>query len=115
MVLVVVGVGVMVGGVVGYMNDVRCGGMGEKGGESVGGGMKRVMGREEVEVGEGEEVKEEFGGKELCLMMEKWCEKRGKEVGGGVESRRGGLGGDVKVVVGLDRDGKIMGYRVVEG
>ena len=72
------------------------------------------MGTEELQVAEPEEVKQEFGGKEFSFTIHKCSDKSGKQLGAAVESTTGGFGGDLKVLVGFDTEGKIMGYTVLQ-
>ena len=99
MVLVLVGVALVVGAVLACINNLTSGPIAEKAAQSLAAGIKSVMGTEDLQVADPEEVKQEFGGKEL---------------GAAVESTTGGFGGDLKVLVGFDTEGKIMGYTVLQ-
>ena len=99
MVLVLVGVALVVGAVLACINNLTSGPIAEKAAQSLAAGIKSVMGTEDLQVAEPEEVKQEFGGKEL---------------GAAVESTTGGFGGDLKVLVGFDTEGKIMGYTILQ-
>ena len=114
MVLVLVGVALIVGAVLAYINHLTSGPIAEKAAQSLAAGIKSVMGAEELQVAEPEEVKQEFGGKEFSFIIHKCSDKSGKQLGAAVESTTGGFGGDLKVLVGFDTEGKIMGYTVLQ-
>lgn len=101
MVLVLVGVALIVGAVLAYINHLTSGPIAEKAAQSLAAGIKSVMGTEELQVAEPEEVKQEFGGKEFSFTIHKCSDKSGKQLGAAVESTTGGFGGDLKVLVGL--------------
>ena len=61
MVLVLVGVALIVGAVLAYINHLTSGPIAEKAAQSLAAGIKSVMGTEELQVAEPEEVKQEFG------------------------------------------------------
>ena len=63
MVLVLVGVALVVGAVLAYINHLTSGPIAEKAAQSLATGIKSVMGTEDLQVAEPEEVKQEFGGK----------------------------------------------------
>ena len=100
MVLVLVGVALVVGAVLAYINHLTSGPIAEKAAQSLAAGIKSVMGTEDLQVAEPEEVKQEFGSKEFTFILHKCSDKSGKELGAAVESTTGGFGGDLKVLVG---------------
>ena len=114
MVLVLVCVALIVGAVLAYINHLTSGPIAEKAAQSLAAGIKSVMGTEDLQVAEPEEVKQEFGGKEFSFTIHKCSDKSGKQLGAAVESTTGGFGGDLKVLVGFDTEGKIMGYTVLQ-
>ena len=111
MVLVLVGVALIVGAVLAYINHLTSGPIAEKAAQSLAAGIKSVMGTEELQVAEPEEVKQEFGGKEFSFTIHKCSDKSGKQLGAAVESTTGGFGGDLKVLVGFDTEGKILSVK----
>jgi hypothetical protein len=94
MVLVLVGVALIVGAVLAYINHLTSGPIAEKAAQSLAAGIKSVMGTEDLQVAEPEEVKQEFGGKEFSFTIHKCSDKSGKQLGAAVESTTGGFGGD---------------------
>ena len=85
MVLVLVGVALIVGAVLAYINHLTSGPIAEKAAQSLAAGIKSVMGTEELQVAEPEEVKQEFGGKEFSFTIHKCSDKSGKQLGAAVE------------------------------
>jgi electron transport complex protein RnfG len=53
-------------------------------------------------------------GKELTYIIYQTKDAQGKDLGAAVESTSGGFGGDLKVLVGFDPEGKILGYTLLE-
>ena len=71
MVLVLVGVALGVGGVLACINNLTSGPIAEKAAQSLATGIKSVMGTENLQVAEPEEVKQELGGKEFTFILHK--------------------------------------------
>ena len=80
MVLVLVGVALVVGAVLAYINHLTSGPIAEKAAQSLAAGIKSVMGTEDLQVAEPEEVKQEFGSKEFTFILHKCSDKSGKEL-----------------------------------
>ena len=114
MVLVLVGVALVVGAVLAYVNHLTSGPIAEKAEKSLAAGIKSVMGTEELQVAEPEEINLTIDGKEVSFTIHKCSDKSGKQLGAAVESTTGGFGGDLKVLVGFDPEGKILGYTVLQ-
>ena len=115
MVLVLVGVALIVGAILALVNHVTAGPIAEKAEKSLAAGIKSVMGTDDLQVAEPQEVKQQMDGKEVSFTIHKCSDKSGgKELGAAVESTTGGFGGDLKVLVGFDPEGKILGYTVLQ-
>lgn len=52
-------------------------------------------------------------GKELTYIIYQTQDKQQKDLGAAVESTTGGFGGDLKVLVGFDPEGNILGYTIL--
>lgn len=113
MVLVLVGVALIVGAVLAYVNHLTSGPIAEKAEKSLAAGIKTVMGTENLQVADPETVEQTIDGKQVSFTIHK-CSEGGKELGAAVESTTGGFGGDLKVLVGFDTDGKILGYTILQ-
>ena len=54
------------------------------------------------------------GIKELTYIIYQAQDSNKKDLGAAIESTVGGFGGDLKILVGFDLDGKILGYTILE-
>ena len=77
-------------------------------------GIKEVMGTNDLKVTSDDEIKKEFDGKELTFIVHKAADKDGKFIGAAVESTSMGFGGELKVLVGFDAEGKVLGYTILQ-
>ena len=114
MVLVLVGVAFVVGTVLAYVNHITSGPIAEKAEKSLAAGIKSVMGSDNLQVADPEEVCQTIDGKQVQFIIHRCSDRGGKELGAAVESTTGGFGGDLKVLVGFDTDGKILGYTILQ-
>lgn len=115
MTLVLVGTAVVVGFVLAYVNHITEGPIAEKAKATLAQGIKEVMKTDNLQVTADDTVKAtDKGGKELTFVVHKTSDKSGKELGAAVESTTTGFGGDLKVLVGFDKGGKILGYTILE-
>ena len=112
MVLVLTGVAVIMGGVLAYVNHLTEGPINEQKAQALADGIKAVMVCDDLLVSKTDTVRQnDSKGKELTYIIYQTKDKQGKDLGAAVESTTGGFGGDLKVLVGFDPDGKILGYR----
>lgn len=115
MVLVLVGVAVLTGGILAYVNYVTTGPINEQKEKTLADGIKAVMGGGELTVCKTDTVKhEDKSGKEIVFVVYQTTDKQGKNLGAAVESTTGGFGGNLKVLVGFNPDGDILGYTILE-
>ncbi len=115
MVLVLTGVAVIMGGVLAYVNHLTEGPINEQKAQALADGIKTVMVCDDLLVSKTDTVRQnDSKGKELTYIIYQTQDKQGKDLGAAVESTTGGFGGDLKVLVGFDPDGKILGYTLLE-
>ena len=114
MVLVLVGVALVVGAVLAYVNHITSGPIAQKAEQSLAAGIKSVMGTDDLQVAAPEEVPQTIDGKEVTFIVHACSDKSGNSLGAAVESTTGGFGGDLKVLVGFDKEGKILGYTLLQ-
>ena len=114
MVLVLVGFALVVGAVLAAVNNLTEGPIKEKAAQTLAAGIKNVMGTEDLQVAEPENVSETIDGKAVEFVVHKCTDKQGKELGAAVESTTSGFGGDLKVLVGFDPEGTILGYTILQ-
>ena len=115
MVLVLTGVAVIMGGILAYVNHLTEGPISEQKAKALADGIKSVMCVSDIKVAKTDTVKQnDAKGKELTYIIYQTQDAQGKDLGAAVESTTGGFGGDLKVLVGFDTEGKILGYTLLE-
>ena len=114
MVLVLTLVAVIMGGVLAYVNHLTEGPISEQKEKALANGIKTVMVCDDLTVADPVEVKQNVDGKELVYIIYNVKDAQGKDLGAAVQSATMGFGGDLKVLVGFDPEGKILGYTLLE-
>ncbi len=114
MVIVLVGVALVTGSILAYVNHVTEEPIKLQAEKTLADGIKAVMGGVELTVAKEDTVKQTAAGKELTFIIHEAVGKDNKPVGAAVESTTGGFGGDLKVLVGFDADGNILGYTILQ-
>ena len=114
MVLVLTLVAVIMGGVLAYVNHLTEGPISEQKEKALANGIKTVMVCNDLTVAKTDEVKQNVDGKELTFIVYNVKDAQGKDLGAAVQSTTMGFGGDLKVLVGFDPEGKILGYTLLE-
>ena len=115
MVLVLTLVAVIMGGILAFVNHLTEGPINEQKEKALADGIKTVMCVDNLQVAKTDEVKQnDAKGKELTYTIYQIKDAQGKDLGAAVESTTGGFGGDLKVLVGFDPEGNILGYTLLE-
>ena len=115
MVLVLTGVAVIMGGILAYMNHLTEGPINEQKVKALNDGIKVVMCNETAEMAKVDTViKNDAKGKELTYIIYQIKNAQKQDLGAAVVSTTSGFGGDLKVLVGFDSEGKILGYTLLE-
>ncbi len=115
MVLVLTGVAVIMGGILALVNDVTSGPIAQQKEKALADGIRAVMACDGITVANTDTVRQnDAKGKELTFIIYQTQDAQGKDLGAAVESTTGGFGGDLKVLVGFNPDGKILGYTLLE-
>ena len=114
MVLVLTGVAVIMGGILAYVNHLTEGPINDQKAKALADGIKSVMCVSDLNVAKTDTVKQDIKGKEFTYIIYQTQDAQGKDLGAAVESTTGGFGGDLKVLVGFDPEGKILGYTLLE-
>ena len=115
MVLVLTGVTVIMGAILALVNNVTSGPIAEQKSKALTEGIKAVMVCDNIIVAKTDTVHQnDTKGKELTYIIYQAADTQGKNLGAAVESTTSGFGGDLKVLVGFDTDGKILGYTLLE-
>ena len=115
MTLVLTGVAVSMGGILAFVNHLTEGPINEQKAKALADGIKTVMVCDDIVVAKTDTVRQnDAKGKEVTYIIYQTQDKQGKDLGAAVESTTGGFGGDLKVLVGFDPEGKILGYTLLE-
>ncbi len=115
MVLVLTGVAVVMGGILAYVNHLTSGPISEQKEKALADGIKTVMACDGLTVAKTDTVRQNGAkGKELTYIIYQTQDAQGHDLGAAVESTTGGFGGDLKVLVGFNPEGKILGYTILE-
>ena len=115
MVLVLTGVAVIMGGILAYVNHLTEGPIAQQKEKTLADGIKAVMVCDDIVVAKTDEViQNDAKGKEQVFKIYQVKDAQGKDLGAAVESTTMGFGGDLKVLVGFNPEGTIMGYTLLE-
>ncbi len=114
MVLVLTLVAVIASALLATINNVTAGPVAEQAAKTLSDGIKAVMGGVELTVAQTDTVVKEFKGKEFTFVAYKTTDEKGEALGTAVTTVTGGFGGDLKVLVGFDPEGNILGYTLLE-
>lgn len=115
MVLVLTGVAVVTGAILAYVNHVTEEPIKAQKEKTLADGIKSVMGGGDLKVVKTDTVKQnDAKGKELTYIIYQTQDANQKDLGAAVESTTGGFGGNLKILVGFDPEGKILGYTLLE-
>jgi electron transport complex protein RnfG len=115
MVLVLTLVAVIMGGILAFVNHLTEGPIAEQKEKALADGIKTVMCVDNLQVAKTDEVKQnDAKGKEMTFTVYQIKDAQGNDLGAAVESTTMGFGGDLKVLVGFDSEGNILGYTLLE-
>lgn len=114
MVLVLVGVALITGGILAYVNHITEAPIKLQAEKTLADGIKAVMGGVQLSVAENDTIKQTIKGKDAVFVIHKTVDSNKQDLGVAVESTTGGFGGDLKVLVGFDKDGNILGYTILQ-
>ena len=114
MVLVLVGVAVVIGAVLAWVNNITEQPIAEKAQQTLAAGIKEVMNSTDIKVEDPDTVKMDIQGKESIFTIHNVYTTDGAYLGSAVESTTMGFGGDLKVLVGFNAEGTILGYTILQ-
>ena len=114
MLLVLTGVAVVMGGILAYVNHLTEGPIAEQKKLTLANGIKAVMVCNDLQVAKTDEVTQTVDGKEAAFTIYQVKDAQGNDLGAAVESTTMGFGGDLKVLVGFNPEGVILGYTLLE-
>ena len=115
MVLVLTGVAVIMGAILALVNNVTSGPIQQQKEKALADGIKSVILCDNIVVANTDTVRQnDAKGKELVYTIYQVKDAQGKDLGAAVESTTNGFGGDLKILVGFDPEGTILGYTLLE-
>ncbi|MDD7318847.1 MAG: RnfABCDGE type electron transport complex subunit G [Prevotella sp.] len=115
MVLVLTGIAVITGSILAVVNNVTEEPIALQKEKTLAEGIKTVMGGGELVVAKTDTVTQtDDKGKTLTYVIYSAQDSNHKDIGAAVESTTGAFGGDLKILVGFDLDGNILGYTLLE-
>ena len=114
MVLVLTGVAVIVGTILAFVNDLTSQPIQQQKEKTLADGIKAVMVCDDIIVSATDTVRQTVAGKELTYVIYQAQNAKGEDLGAAIESTTGGFGGSLKVLVGFNNEGTILGYTLLE-
>lgn len=114
MVIVLVSVAVITGGLLAWVNNVTEEPIRIQDELALSNGIKDVMGAESIVVTSSDTIVKSFDGKDLQFVVHKTTDVDNKFLGAAVESVSMGFSGELKVLVGFNSEGNIIGYTVLQ-
>lgn len=115
MVLVLVGVALIMGGLLALVNHATEEKIKQQEEKNLADGIKQVMGTEKLQVTSKDTVSvTDEKGKTMVYVINNVADDKGQELGAAIESTTMGFNGDLKVLVGFNPQGDILGYTVLK-
>ena len=103
------------GGILAYVNHLTEGPIAQQKEKALADGIKAVMVCDDLVVTQTDTVlRNDAKGKELTYIIYNVKNAQGNDLGAAVESTTGGFGGNLKVLVGFNPEGTILGYTLLE-
>ena len=110
MVVVLVAVAIITGGLLAWINQITAAPIKQQQDLELANGIKSVMGVDNLKVVADDTIKKDFDGKEYTFVVHKANDAAGAFLGAAIESSALGFGDQVKVLVGFDAKGAVLGY-----
>ena len=114
MAVVLTVIAVVAGGVLAAVNAITAPQIEKINTENLANGIKEVMGQDNVNVKDPQEIKANVGGKEKTYVVYAVEDQSGAPLGTAVQSSENGFGGELQVLTGFDQSGTILGYKVLQ-
>lgn len=115
MVVVLVGVALITGAILAYVNNITTAPIQAQAEKTLTDGIKKVMGgSDDIKVVSNDTVKQEVKGKQFAYVIHVTQDSNGNNLGAAVESSSTGFGGELKVLVGFNPNGDILGYTILQ-
>lgn len=114
MAVVLTVIAVIAGGALAAVNAITAPQIEKINADNLAAGIKKVMGSEDINVADSTEQKATIGGKEKTFVFYDVADAQGTALGTAVQTTENGFGGALKVLVGFDTEGTILGYTILE-
>lgn len=114
MVMVLVAVAVITSALLAWINHATEEPIRKQNEMALANGIMEVMGTTSLTVTSDDTLRQSIDGKEQTFVVHKTADKNGGFLGAAVESTTMGFGGDLKVLVGFDANGKVLGYTLLQ-
>lgn len=114
MVVVLTLIAIVAGGILAYVNSMTAPQIAKINEEKLNAGIKEVMGGGEVTVYSDTTFTSTINGKEKTFVVYQVNDAQGSPLGNAVQTSENGFGGNLKVLVGFDQSGTILGYTILE-
>ena len=114
MVVVLVAVAIITGGLLAWINQITAAPIKQQQDLELANGIKSVMGVDNLKVVADDTIKKDFDGKEYTFVVHKANDATGAFLGAAIESSALGFGDQVKVLVGFDAKGAVLGYTILQ-
>ena len=114
MVLVLVGVALIMGGILAWVNHVTEGPIAKQAELILANGIKEVMGGEKLTVVANDTIVQKIDGKDVTFIIHHTQDGRKHNLGAAVESSTLGFSDNIKVLVGFNPEGEILGYTILQ-
>lgn len=114
MVIVLVGVALITGAILAYVNNITAGPIQAQAEKTLTDGIKKVMGGGDLKVTSNDTIRQTIDGKEATFIIHTTQDANGNALGAAVESTTSGFGGELKVLVGFNQEGNILGYTILQ-
>ena len=114
LILVLVGCALITGVLLAWVNHITEGPIAEKAEKTLTDGIPEVMGTTGLTVTANDTLKLSMDGKEATFVVHQTADRNGRPLGAAVESTTLGFGGDLRVLVGFNSQGTILGYTILQ-
>ena len=114
MVMVLVAVAVITSALLAWINHATEEPIRKQNEMALANGIMEVMGTTSLTVTSDDTLRQSIDGKEQTFVVHKTADKNGGFLGAAVESTTMGFGGELKVLVGFDTNGKVLGYTLLQ-
>ena len=114
MVGVLVGVALIMGGILAFVNNMTKEPIQLQAEKTLQDGIKAVMMSDNLKVTATDTITQSFDSKDYEFIVHKTVDEKGGTLGAAVETTTLGFGGDLKVLVGFNPKGEILGYTLLE-